>query len=56
MSLISLLVCACRWRLLERFCLDDASVPGGTIFPWATAFNFLQDALDQTGRGDEVWI
>ncbi len=42
----------------NRFYVDELASPGGDGSSWDSAFNYLQDALDQTvaGRGDEVWI
>ena len=42
----------------DRFYVDANASAGGNGQSWAAAFQFLQDALDQTvaGRGDEVWI
>ena len=42
----------------DRFYVDGDAPAGGNGLSWATAFQFLQDALDQTvaSRGDEVWI
>ena len=42
----------------ERFYVDTDAASGGNGQDWASAFRYLQDALDQTvaGRGDEVWI
>lgn len=44
--------------LAERFYVNASASPGGDGASWATAHQYLQDALDQTiaGRGDEVWI
>jgi len=41
-----------------RIYVDASAAPGGNGQSWATAFRYLQDALDQTvsGRGDDVWI
>ncbi len=38
--------------------VDADATAGGDGSSWASAFNYLQDALDQTvaSRGDEVWI
>jgi hypothetical protein len=41
-----------------QFYVDASAAPGGDGSSWASAFRYLQDALDQTvsERGDEVWI
>jgi hypothetical protein len=41
-----------------RFFVDRSAAAGGDGASWATAFQFLQDALDQVvpGRGDVIWI
>lgn len=42
----------------DRIYVDAGATAGGDGASWATAYKYLQDALDQTvaGRGDEVWI
>lgn len=42
----------------ERFYVSDDASPSGDGSSWGSAFQFLQDALDQTvaGRGDEIWV
>ena len=38
--------------------VDAGATPGGDGSSWASAYNFLQDALDQTveAQGDQLWI
>jgi len=38
--------------------VDADATPGGDGSSWASAYNFLQDALDQTveAQGDQLWI
>ena len=42
----------------EVYHVDKSAPPGGDGSSWSSAFQYLQDALDQTihGRSDEVWI
>ena len=42
----------------DRFYVSDDASPGGDGSSWGSAFQYVQDALDQTvaGRDDEVWI
>jgi hypothetical protein len=42
----------------DRFYVSDDASPGGDGSSWGSAYQYLQDALDQTvaGRDDEVWI
>lgn len=48
----------CNSLFADRFYVDASAGSGGDGISWATAFRYLQDALDQTEaqRGDEVWI
>ncbi len=36
--------------------VDDDASPGGDGLTWPTAYNYLQDALDDAGSGDEIWV
>ena len=56
-SLILFLLCM-HSAQADRFYVDADAPAGGNGQSWATAFQFLQDALDQTvaGRGDAIWI
>ena len=56
-SLVLFLLCV-NSAQADRFYVDADAPAGGNGQSWASAFQFLQDALDQTvtGRVDEVWI
>ncbi len=36
--------------------VDDDAPPGGDGLTWPTAYKYLQDALDDAGTGDEIWV
>jgi hypothetical protein len=57
--LLALLSCSLpNLSYADRFYVSDDASPGGDGSSWGSAFQYVQDALDQTvaGRDDEVWI
>ena len=51
-----LLIFGCSTSLGDVFNVDSDASPGGDGNSWATAPKYLQDALNDSESGDEIWV
>jgi hypothetical protein len=53
---VILFLFGCATALADVFHVDADASPGGDGDSWATAFKYLQDALNDAESGDEIWV